>query len=474
MVKQADVMDYFMKMLAEWDVKLKQWINRRKCAPDFFPRRALTLPEKYARLAAIHSAFCEDTKRIDPWKSHKTIRQLGMAKVLAGILFVALRHHARGLGDKDRGAVEKMLRDVEVNLQRREAAIEPVRPLPRKPLPGGAHADRSWLKWVANLLRVVTEESIPGDNRGFVVLRNDNFNRVKQLADKLSVVREDHNGQYHSSASFKAAVQTFQQNTGHMLAGVIDTLEKALRQGADGDEAQLPADLVELARSAIPVLETHAKLSLTEQVAELRGRADAPSCQLPDDLRPLEGWAKRLDAWLQSDKPQNRHVSMIFRPDRMARDAMMKLSVPYPQVIKQIDDAVDFANKWFDRLSEGGAAAENLGNAMLTLLGRINTGVRTIMEAQPTAALPADPASTPGDAGFSVAALREMTGLENTALNRYAKKAGVETPARGQRSHLYPAADARLILQKIINTSSEAKLRNRCQTALRNLPEITE
>ena len=96
------------------------------------------------------------------------------------------------------------------------------------------------------------------------------------------------------------------------------------------------------------------------------------------------------------------------------------------------------------------------------------------MEAQPTAALPADPASTPGDAGFSVAALREMTGLENTALNRYAKKAGVETPARGQRSHLYPAADARLILQKIINTSSEAKLRNRCQTALRNLPEITE
>lgn len=74
----------------------------------------------------------------------------------------------------------------------------------------------------------------------------------------------------------------------------------------------------------------------------------------------------------------------------------------------------------------------------------------------------------------SVAALREMTGLKNTALNRYAKKANVKTPQQGEKNFQYPAADVRAILEAIIASTAEDALRGKCSNALRHLPEITE
>ncbi len=74
---------------------------------------------------------------------------------------------------------------------------------------------------------------------------------------------------------------------------------------------------------------------------------------------------------------------------------------------------------------------------------------------------------------YTVAALREMTGLENTALNRYAKLAGVRTPQRGERNYRYTAADVRAILEAILANASEDQLRTRCKAALQGLPEIT-
>ncbi|MEP0846416.1 MAG: hypothetical protein HRF50_06285 [Phycisphaerae bacterium] len=82
--------------------------------------------------------------------------------------------------------------------------------------------------------------------------------------------------------------------------------------------------------------------------------------------------------------------------------------------------------------------------------------------------------SVPKTPTYTVAALRDMTGLENTALNRYAKRAKVKTPARGERDFKYTLADVRAILQTIIAHTAEDKLRDRCKTALRNLPEIAE
>jgi hypothetical protein len=75
---------------------------------------------------------------------------------------------------------------------------------------------------------------------------------------------------------------------------------------------------------------------------------------------------------------------------------------------------------------------------------------------------------------FTVAALRELTGLKNTAVNKYAKLAEVETPRQGQRNYRYSADDVRRILNFIIAHSSEKALLARCRTALRSLPEITE
>ncbi|MGD8453217.1 MAG: hypothetical protein PVJ57_15470 [Phycisphaerae bacterium] len=79
-----------------------------------------------------------------------------------------------------------------------------------------------------------------------------------------------------------------------------------------------------------------------------------------------------------------------------------------------------------------------------------------------------------GRRAYTVAALRDMTGLGNNALNRYAKTANVTTPRRGERDFKYTLADVRAILGTIIASTAEDGLRNRCKTALLNLPEIAE
>jgi len=81
-------------------------------------------------------------------------------------------------------------------------------------------------------------------------------------------------------------------------------------------------------------------------------------------------------------------------------------------------------------------------------------------------ATPAAPAVAGNGEGYTVAALRDMTGLANTALNKYAKLANVPTPPRGKRNHRYTAGETRAILQAIITRSSEADLVNRCRDAL--------
>ncbi len=84
------------------------------------------------------------------------------------------------------------------------------------------------------------------------------------------------------------------------------------------------------------------------------------------------------------------------------------------------------------------------------------------------------PTSQTHNAGYCVADLREMVGLKNSALNRYAKAANVTRPGRGQRNFRYAATDVRAILQTIVCNASEAALLKRCATALQNLPKIAE
>lgn len=76
---------------------------------------------------------------------------------------------------------------------------------------------------------------------------------------------------------------------------------------------------------------------------------------------------------------------------------------------------------------------------------------------------------TPKVEGYTVAALREATGLKNNALNRRGRDAGVKTPGRGKRTFRYSRADARKILNEIISESSEDELRARCKAALQSI-----
>jgi hypothetical protein len=76
-------------------------------------------------------------------------------------------------------------------------------------------------------------------------------------------------------------------------------------------------------------------------------------------------------------------------------------------------------------------------------------------------------------AGYLVSDLRTMTGLRNTALNRYAKEAGVETPRRGKKDFRYSVEAVRKILARIAEGATEQRLKERCNEALQALPKIT-
>lgn len=99
---------------------------------------------------------------------------------------------------------------------------------------------------------------------------------------------------------------------------------------------------------------------------------------------------------------------------------------------------------------------------------------RETQNAPPGGGDTASVSNRPQPSGFTVSTLREMTGLGNTTMNRYAKAAGVKTPGRGQRSFRYSLDDVKAILRTIIDTCSEEKIKSRCRAALKGLPEITD
>lgn len=75
---------------------------------------------------------------------------------------------------------------------------------------------------------------------------------------------------------------------------------------------------------------------------------------------------------------------------------------------------------------------------------------------------------------LTVATLLEWTNLSHTALNKYARLAGVQTPRRGQRNFRYGWIEARKILETVIANASDRRIRDKCRAALDNPPEITQ
>lgn len=143
------VMERFRAMLREWKIdhdkrgpksRVDKKGNIQYNKVDFMPRRRWTLPEKYARLAAIHDTICERVKRVDLWSTHKRWVVVGASKAKAGIPYTVLCHRVDELGDSDREHVENTLRDVHDDLARSLSIRDQVEKSPETKLSAPAPA----------------------------------------------------------------------------------------------------------------------------------------------------------------------------------------------------------------------------------------------------------------------------------------------------------------------------------------------
>ena len=70
---------------------------------------------------------------------------------------------------------------------------------------------------------------------------------------------------------------------------------------------------------------------------------------------------------------------------------------------------------------------------------------------------------------FTKADLRGKTGLGNSAITKYTKSAGVETPPKGAKTHRYTSEETRKILIAIRDGTQDASVERRCKEALSEL-----
>jgi hypothetical protein len=103
--------------------------------------------------------------------------------------------------------------------------------------------------------------------------------------------------------------------------------------------------------------------------------------KLPTDAEQILAWADKLQAWGDADEPANSGSFYLFRPHVKAADALLRYSLKYPHIVKQISDAKDFCERLYERLPDAGAA-EDLTVAMDDLRGRIFEGMKVIQAAE--------------------------------------------------------------------------------------------
>jgi hypothetical protein len=109
-------MHWFEQQLCAWQAEHEA---RREaghpCRCKLLPGSGLTLPEKYARLAAIHYASPDVRQRINPWRSHEP--NVPAKEWSAEVPYVFLRLDVKKLGNAAPTRIESMLRDVEADLR---------------------------------------------------------------------------------------------------------------------------------------------------------------------------------------------------------------------------------------------------------------------------------------------------------------------------------------------------------------------
>lgn len=200
----------------------------------------------------------------------------------------------------------------------------------------------------------------------------------------------------------------------------------------------------------------------------------------PDEWRLTDqGVLARAD--LDGDSP---HIALDFVLRRGFFDGRSRLILePGRERVSQRESVRGYGQLVTMRKVQADAAsppAVNMGNwkeGADAFAAAFEPIVKAVFEAKAAAeglVVPDKTPAAPSAPTYTVAALRDMTGLENKALNRYAKMAGVRTPRRGERNFKYTLAEVRAIAKTIIASTAEDKLRDRCKSALRNLPEIAK
>lgn len=98
------------------------------------------------------------------------------------------------------------------------------------------------------------------------------------------------------------------------------------------------------------------------------------------DLHWFWGWGARIEDLLENERDVSAYDWMIFRPDRLARDAMMRFSIRYPHIIKQVDDFLDWTEKHFQAFQSNDTeeSRANFAEAMDSLRWRIKVGADAI------------------------------------------------------------------------------------------------
>ena len=117
------VRDRFLAMLRAWRAEHD---GHGKHGDGLLPVRAMTQPEKYAALAAIHDRVCEGAEQLDLWdcrRGHGDVQ-----KMKAGMAYVYLQDCVNVLSTEDQARVEGVVSDIEADLAKvtAESAQTPI------------------------------------------------------------------------------------------------------------------------------------------------------------------------------------------------------------------------------------------------------------------------------------------------------------------------------------------------------------